>query len=49
MGGEAQNPVVDLGAQGAAAVGGGINAVIQTIINTLGASGGLLGTILSII
>ncbi|MDY6985635.1 MAG: hypothetical protein SVE93_04440 [Candidatus Thermoplasmatota archaeon] len=46
---QAQNPVVDLGAKGAAAVGGGINAIIQTCINTIGASGGLLGAIISVV
>lgn len=46
---QAQNPIVDLGAKGAAAVGGGLNAVIQTCINTIGASGGLLGAILSVV
>jgi len=35
-----QNPVVDLGAKGAAAAGEGIIAIIQTCINTIGASGG---------
>ncbi len=47
--GLAQNPIVDLGAEGIKIAGSGSIALINTIIETLGASGGLLGALISIV
>lgn len=46
---KSQNPVVDLGAEGLRITGGGIVAMINTLVETIGASGGLLGALISIV
>jgi len=45
---EAQNPISDLAAKGAAAIGGGGIGIINTLFEAIATSGGLLGTILSV-